>query len=85
MSYAAAALRLIRELRRHRPDVMLWNDIEVPFLEAFAMAIARQTGVKIVFIAHKIEPWERSAWRRWIHRWAVESTSIVGGPRAHGR
>ena len=82
MSYPAATLRLIRELRRHRPDVMLWNYVEVPFLDAFAMAVARQAGVKFVFIAHEIEPWERSGWRRWIHRWIVETASIVV---AHGR
>ena len=82
MSYPVATLRLIRELTRHRPDVMLWNYIEVPSLDTFAMAVARQAGVKLVFIAHEIEPWERSGWRRRIHRWAVEAASIVV---AHGR
>ena len=75
LSYGISVTRLARALQQVRPDWLLWNYVEQPTLDGFAIRRARARGAKIGFIAHETEPWEGDASRRRIYQWLVEEAA----------
>jgi glycosyltransferase involved in cell wall biosynthesis len=62
--YAWALAQLTARLMRARPDVVVWEYLEVPPLEALAMLALRVARIRSWYVAHETEPWERSRVRR---------------------
>lgn len=74
-AYPLATRRLLRQIRRDVPDWILWNYIEQPALDRFAIRTVKRRGVHVAFIAHETEPWESSTSRRATYRWLIEEAA----------
>lgn len=77
LAYALSIVRLTRMGRRVRPDWLLWNYVEQPSLDRFAIRRARASGIRVGFVAHETEPWENDAARRGAYRWLIEEAADV--------
>jgi glycosyltransferase involved in cell wall biosynthesis len=59
-------VRLVRKVRRARPDIVHWQYTELPFADVVTMLAIRLLGVRQVYTAHELLPWKVRAHHRWL-------------------
>ncbi len=64
--YVASLIRLVRIIRRARPDVVHWQFTELPVADLLAMLAIRVLAVPQVYTAHELLPWTASPHHRWL-------------------
>jgi Glycosyltransferase Family 4 len=55
-AYLASLARLLRLIRRHRPDVVHWQNLELPIADLGAMLAIRLMGVAEVYTVRDLLP-----------------------------
>ena len=68
VAYLVSLARLVRLVRRHRPDVIHWQYLELPGADLLAMIAIRALGVAQVYTAHELLPWTARPYSRVIMR-----------------
>ncbi len=77
LAYAHSIVRLTQTATRLHPDWLLWNYLEQPTLDRWAIRRAHGSGIRVGFVAHETEPWENGASRRGAYRWLIEDAADV--------
>jgi glycosyltransferase involved in cell wall biosynthesis len=60
LNYGASVARLVWTIRGARVRAVIWQYSELAAVDYLAMRILRALKVKVLFVAHEIEPWEAS-------------------------
>ena len=82
--YLVGLTRLLRAIRKARPDIVHWQYLELPALDLLAIGIIQSWMAPVVYTAHEIEPWRGSAITRRLMRslYSTVDAVVVHGARA---
>ena len=65
-AYIASLARLLRRVRRSRPDIVHWQFTELPIADWLTMRAIRALGIPQVYTAHELLPWSAARHHRWL-------------------
>jgi glycosyltransferase involved in cell wall biosynthesis len=63
-AYVVSLARLLRRIRRSRPDIVHWQFTELPVADLLAMVAIRALGIPQAYTAHELLPWTASRHHR---------------------
>lgn len=64
LQYLRALLRLVLQARRLRPDIIHWQYLELPLLDVATIWVLRRLGIRLVYTAHELMPWNARPYHR---------------------
>jgi D-inositol-3-phosphate glycosyltransferase len=64
LAYVRSVVRLVWNAAQSRPNVVHWQYTELPIADYVAMLAMRRLGIKQVYTAHELLPWQSRSYHR---------------------